>query len=49
MFAPGHYYFSEKLKIEVKNLCKLNCSYAKVSHALKEPLIFYHLVKKEFF
>ena len=30
----GHYYFVEKLKIEEKQLCKLNCSYGKVSHAL---------------
>ena len=32
---PGHYYFVEKLKIVEKQLCKLNCSYGKVSHALK--------------
>ena len=31
----GHYYFVEKLKIVEKRLCKLNCSYGKVSHALK--------------
>ena len=30
-----HYYFVEKLKIVEKQLCKLNCSYGKVSHALK--------------
>ena len=30
-----HYYFLEKLKIREKQLCKLNCSYGKVSHALK--------------
>ena len=32
----GHYYFVEKLKIVEKQLCKLNCSYGKVSHAFKE-------------
>ena len=26
-----YYYFIEKLKIVEKNLCKLNCSYSKVS------------------
>ena len=31
----GHYYFVEKLKIVEKQLCKLNYSYGKVSHALK--------------
>ena len=31
----GNYYFVEKLKIVEKQLCKLNCSYGKVSHALK--------------
>ena len=31
----GHYYYVEKLKIVEKQLCKLNCSYGKVSHALK--------------
>ena len=30
-----HYYFFEKLKIVEKQLCKLNCSYGKVSHTLK--------------
>ena len=46
-FMSRHYYFVEKLKIVEKNyfvkklkivekqLCKLNCSYDKVSHALK--------------
>ena len=34
--TPGHYYFVEKLKIVEKNLCKLNCSYGKVSHTLKD-------------
>ena len=29
-----HYYFVEKLKIVEKQLCKLNCSYGKVSYAL---------------
>ena len=31
----GHYYFVEKLKIVEKQLCKLNFSNGKVSHALK--------------
>ena len=31
----GHYYFVKKLKIVEKQLCKLNCSNGKVSHALK--------------
>ena len=31
-FTSGHYYFFEKLKIVEKQLCKLNCSYGKVSH-----------------
>ena len=34
----GHYYFVEKLKIVEKQLCKLNCYYGKVSHALKATL-----------
>ena len=34
--VSGHYYFVEKLKIVEKQLCKLNCSYGKVSHALKK-------------
>ena len=34
-FTSRHYYFVEKLKIVEKQLCKLNCSYGKVSHALK--------------
>ena len=34
--TSGHYYFVEKLKIMEKKLCKLNCSYGKVSHALNE-------------
>ena len=33
-FTSRHYYFFEKLKIVEKQLCKLNCSYDKVSHAL---------------
>ena len=33
--TSGHYLFFEKLKIMKKSLCKLNCSYNKVSHALK--------------
>ena len=35
-FTSRHYYFFEKLKIVEKQLCKLNCSYGKVSHALKK-------------
>ena len=39
-FTSRHYYFVEKLKIVEKQLCKLNCSYGKVSHVLKsESLI----------
>ena len=34
--TSGDYYFVEKLKIVEKQLCKLNCSYGKVSHVLKE-------------
>ena len=34
-FTSRHYYFFEKLKIVEKQLCKLNCSYDKVSHTLK--------------
>ena len=34
-FTSRHYYFFEKLKIVEKQLCKLNCSYGKVSHTLK--------------
>ena len=34
-FASRHYYFFENLKIVEKQLCKLNFSYGKVSHALK--------------
>ena len=34
-FTSRHYYFFEKLKIVEKELCELNCSYGKVSHALK--------------
>ena len=34
-FTSRHYYFFEKLKIMEKQLCKLNCSYGKVSHTLK--------------
>ena len=36
-FTPRHYYFFEILKIEEKQLCKLNCSYGKVPHTLKYP------------
>ena len=34
-FTSQHYYFFEKLKIVEHNLLKLNCSYGKVSHTLK--------------
>ena len=34
-FTSQHNYFFEKLKIVEKQLCKLNCSYGKVSHILK--------------
>ena len=40
-FTSGHYYFFEKLKIEEKNLRKLNCSYDRVSHALKVKFLHY--------
>ena len=33
-FTSRHYYFFEKLKIVEKQLCKLNCSYGKVSTTL---------------
>ena len=33
-FTSRHSYFVEKLKIVEKQLCKLNCSYGKVSHTL---------------
>ena len=36
-FTSRHYYFFEKLKIVEKQLCKLNCSYGKVSIPLKGP------------
>ena len=39
-FTFLHYYFFEKLKIVEKKLCKLNCSYGKVSHTLKGSLLF---------
>ena len=38
--SDGHYYYVEKLKIVEKQLCKLNCSYGKVSHALKDEITF---------
>ena len=34
-FTSRHYYFFEKLKIVEKQLCKLNCSYGKVLHTIK--------------
>ena len=39
--TSGHYRFIEKLEIMEKNLCKLNCSYAKVSHTLDPNNICY--------
>ena len=36
-FTSRHYSFFEKLKIVEKQLCKLICSYGKVSHPLKLP------------
>ena len=49
---PGQYYFVEKLKFVEKQLCKLNPSYGKVSHALKRirtsrQLFLYKLFAKE--
>ena len=38
-FTSRHYCFFEKLKIVEKQLCKLNCSYGKVSHT--NPALFY--------
>ena len=38
LFDEGHYYFVKKLKIVEKQLCKLNCSYGKVSHTLNRWL-----------
>ena len=35
-FTSRHYYFFEKLKIVEKQLCKLNCSYGKISHTLNK-------------
>ena len=35
-FTSRHYSFFEKLKIVEKQLCKLNCSYGKVSYTLKD-------------
>ena len=34
-FTSRHYYLKKKIKIVEKQLCKQNCSYGKVSHALK--------------
>ena len=53
-FTARHYYFFEKLKIVEKQLCKLNCSYGKVSHILKSKCylkIFHNskYVQKQFF
>ena len=39
-FTSRHYYFFEKLKIVEKQLCKLNCSYGKVSHAINSTEFF---------
>ena len=46
--TSGHYYFVEKLKIVEKQLCKLNCSYGKVSHALKLKLSLFTKIAKRF-
>ena len=48
-FTSRHYYFFLKLKIVEKQLCKLNCSYGKVSHTLKIPsklLVEYDMVRE---
>ena len=50
-FTSRHYYFFEKLKIVEKQLCKLNCTYGKVSQTLKFqdgfPTILIFLFKKK--
>ena len=43
-FTSRHYYFFEKLKIVEKQLCKLNGSYGKVSHTLKEIKLIWNLI-----
>ena len=45
-FTARHYYFVEKLKIVEKQRCKLNCSYCKVSHALKEYYLCSNIIYK---
>ena len=40
-FTSRHYYFFEKLKIVEKQLCKLSCSYGKVSHTLNRIFKFW--------
>ena len=45
-FTSRHYYFFEKFKIVEKQLCKLNCSYGKVSHTLKLRKNRIHKLKK---
>ena len=37
-YTSRHYYFVEKFKIMERNLCKLNYSYGKVSHTLKDNI-----------
>ena len=39
-----HYYFFEKLKIVEKQLCKLNCSYGKVSQTLKAEIFHFEIL-----
>ena len=36
VFTSRYYSFFEKLKIVEKNMCKLNCSYGKVSYTLNK-------------
>ena len=43
-FTSRHYYFFEKLKIVEKQLCKLNCSYGKVSHTLNADIKIFQRV-----
>ena len=43
-FTSRHYYFVEKLKIVEKQLCKLNCSYGKVSQPLSKKLSICELI-----
>ena len=48
-FMSRHYYFFEKLNIVEKQLCKLNCSYGKVSHTLNIQFDTYlKIIDKQF-